>query len=245
MKDIFIKHYRLYLMEALGLGIFMISACFFTAMMEHHSTAWHTAIPNNYTRLILIGAAMGSTALFIFYSPVTAPSGAHINPAVTLVYLRMGTISKTDAFFYIIFQVVGGTIAVYLMALFMGNLLTTAPVNYVVTVPGRNVPLLKAAFCELFISFIMITMVLNTSANDRMKKYTRVFAAILVFTNVVIAGPISGFGMNPSRSFASALPAHNFTAFWIYVFCPLAGMLGACELYIFVDKNKIRRIRNT
>jgi len=224
-------------MEALGLAVFMVSACFFTAMMEHHSTTWHSAVPNAYSRLIIIAVAMGLTALFIFYSPVTAPSGAHINPAVTLVYLRLGTISKTDAFFYILFQMAGGIAAVYLMALLMGNLLTTAPVNYVVTVPGKNVPLMKAAFCELFISFIMITMILNTSANDKLKKYTRVFAAILVFTNVVIAGPISGFGMNPSRSLASALPAHNFTAFWIYVFCPLAGMLGACEVYI-TTRNK-------
>jgi aquaporin Z len=227
-------------MEALGLAIFMVSACFFTAMLENHSTAWHMAIPNNYTRLLIIAVAMGLTASFIFYSPVTAPSGAHINPAVTLVFLRLGKISKTDAFFYIIFQMAGGIIAVYIMVLLMGNLLTTAPVNYVVTVPGKNVPLSKAAFCEVFISFIMITMILNTSANNRLKKYTRIFAATLVFTNVVIAGPVSGFGMNPARSLASALPAHNFTAFWVYIICPLAGMLGACELFIFIDKNKVR-----
>src|SRR5882757_2123753 len=100
-------------MEALGLAIFMVSACFFTAMMEHHSSSWHHAIPDDRTRLIIIGAAMGLTALFIFYSPVTAPSGAYINPAVTLVQWRMGSISSTDTFFYIIFQLLGGTLAVY------------------------------------------------------------------------------------------------------------------------------------
>src|SRR5437762_8485316 len=122
------------------------------------------------------------------------------------------------------------------MALAMGNLVTGAPVNYVVTVPGKNVPLLKAAFCEVFISFIMITMMLNTAANASLRKYTRIFAALLVFANVVIAGPVSGFGMNPARSFASALPAHTWTAFWIYIFCPLAGMLGACEVFITIKK---------
>jgi aquaporin Z len=237
MKDIFLKHYKLYLMEALGLGIFMVSACFFTAMMEHHTSTWHIAFPNNHTRLIIIAAAMGLTALFIFYSPVTAPSGAHINPAITLVQLRLGNINKVDAFFYILFQLIGGTLAVYAMAFLLGNTLTASPVNYVVTVPGKNVPLVKAAFCEIFISFIMVTMILNTSVHDKLKKYTRLFAAILVAGNVILAGPVSGFGMNPARSFASAFPAHTWTAFWIYIICPLAGMFGACEIFIAV-KNR-------
>lgn len=238
MKEIFKKHYKLYLMEAFGLGIFMVSACFFTAMLEHQSAVWHLAIPNNYTRLLIIAAAMGFTALFIFYSPVTAPSGAHINPAVTLVYLRLGSINRIDAFFYIIFQIAGGLIAVYCMELILGKTLSDPPVNYVVTIPGKNISLIKATCYELAISFIMITMVLHTSANNSLNKYTRLFAAILVFTNVVVAGPVSGFGMNPARSFASALPAHNFTAFWIYLFCPLVGMLGACELFIALKKRQ-------
>ena len=126
----------------------------------------------------------------------------------------------------------------------MGNVLTTSPVNYVVTVPGKNVPLLKAAFCEVFISFIMITMVLNTAANEKFKKYTRVFAAMLVFTNVIIAGPISGFGMNPARTFASALPANIYTSFWLYMIIPIAGMMGAAEFFLrfktIKDKIKLK-----
>ncbi|MEI9955797.1 MAG: aquaporin [Ferruginibacter sp.] len=151
MKATFFKNYKLYLMEALGLAIFMISACFFTAMMEHLATTWHHAFPEPRTRLAIVAAAMGLTALFIFYSPVTAPSGAHINPAITLVQLRMGKINKIDALFYIIFQFIGGTLAVYMMAFFMGNTLTASPVNYVVTVPVKNVPLLKVAFAKCLI----------------------------------------------------------------------------------------------
>ncbi len=85
----------------------------------------------------------------------------------------------------------------------------------------------------------MITMILNTTANEKLKKYTRLFAAVLVFANVMLAGPISGFGMNPARSFASALPAHTWTSFWIYIICPLAGMLGACEIFIAIKKRTL------
>ncbi len=236
MKDIFLKHYKWYFMEAFGLAIFMVSACFFTAMLEHPAAPWHNISFNSHSRLVIIALAMGLTALFIFYSPITAPSGAYINPAVTLVHLRLGNISKQDAIFYIIFQVIGGTLAVYAMAWVMGSWLTQAPVNYVVTVPGKNVPPIKAAFCELFISFIMITMVLNTSASEGLKKFTKIFAAFLVCLNIIIAGPISGFGMNPARSFASALPAHIWANFWIYLLCPIIGMLGAAELFLFMQK---------
>jgi hypothetical protein len=50
---------------------------------------------------------------------------------------------------------------------------------------------------------------------------------------------MSGFGMNPARSFASALPSGVWTAFWIYLTIPFAGMLLAAELYLLVEKNKV------
>jgi aquaporin Z len=53
---------------------------------------------------------------------------------------------------------------------------------------------------------------------------------------VTFVGPISGFGMNPARSFASALPAHIWTAFWIYLFMPFAGMLGAVEILFIPER---------
>ena len=90
------------------------------------------------SRLVIIGILMGATAIFIFYSRWTAPSGSHINPAVTIAFLRAGRINKYDAFFYIIFQFIGGTAAVYLMQVLMGDMLIAAPVNSAVTVPGEK-----------------------------------------------------------------------------------------------------------
>jgi aquaporin Z len=238
MKKIFLRNYRLYLMEALGLGLFMFSACGFTALLQNPSSPWFTAIPSENTRFALVALAMAITAVFIFYSPFTAPSGSHINPAVTLVFLRMGWISRTNAFFYMLFQFAGGLVAVYLMVGLLGPLLTGAPVNYVVTVPGKNVSFMRAAVYEFTIAFIMITMILNTSTRVHLKKYTRVFSGMLIFLYVIFTAKVSGFGMNPARSFASALPAHNWTGFWIYLLCPVAGMSTAAEIFL-LQKRKI------
>lgn len=225
--------------EALGLGIFMISACFFSAMLFSEKSSWYHAIPSALERNMLMGILMGVTALFIFYSPFTAPSGSQINPAVTLTFLRLDKMCRYDAMFYIIFQFIGGTVAVYLMQLLMGKILTGAPINSAVTIPGKT-GMWWALITEFIIAFITMTMVLFTSNNERLKKYTRIFAGFLVCTWVVLAGPISGFGMNPARTFASALPAHTWTAFWLYMFIPLAGMLTAAEFYLLVKKKNSR-----
>jgi aquaporin Z len=238
-KEAFEKNWRLYLCEAFGLAIFMISACFFGAMLEG-KTSWHQAIPSAQARLIITGVLMGSTALFIFYSPFTSPSGSQINPAVTLCFLRLKKISKWDAFFYIVFQIFGGTIAVYVMAFFIGDNLTSVPVNYVVTMPMQG--LMKAFIAEFIIGFVMMAMVLFTSSNERLKKYTRIFSGCFVCLYVIIAAPISGFGMNPARSLASAIVSNTWTAFWIYALVPVTSMLLATELFLQFKKGNNRRI---
>jgi aquaporin Z len=239
LKAVFQKNWKHYLQEALGLAIFMISACFFSAMLFSEESSWYKSIPNPALKNVLMGVAMGITALFIFYSPFIAPSGAQINPAVTLTFLRLDKMCKYDAIFFVIFQIAGGTIAVYIMQMLMGRILIEAPVNSAVTVPGKF-GVTATLVTELIIAFITMTMVLFTSNNNRLKKYTRLFAGCLVCTWVIVAGPISGFGMNPARSFASAMPANTWTSFWIYLFIPFAGMLLAAEFYLFT-KRKISR----
>lgn len=236
LKASFKKNWKHYLQEALGLGIFMISACFFGAMLEAKNSLIHQQLPNISVRTAIMGVLMGGTAIFIFYSRFTSPSGAHINPSVTLTFLRLGKMCRYDALFFIIAQFLGGTITVYIMQALMGSLLTLPPVNSVVTVPGSS-GIMPAAITEFIIAFITMSMVLFTAENKKLKNYTRIIAGCFVCTWVIVAGPISGFGMNPARSFASALPANIWMSFWIYLFIPFAGMLTAAEVFLIVKKN--------
>lgn len=239
-KETFLHNYKLYLMEALGLAVFMCSACFFAGQLWYPGAYLNTVFSTEISRNLIMGIAMGLTALFIFYSPLTAPSGSHINPAVSMVQLYLGRLSKFNFVFYVIFQFAGGLVAVYMMSFLMKNTLTDAPVNYVVTVPGMGITEWKAALYETAIGFIMITVVLNIS-NSSLKRFTRILAACLVCAHVIVAGPVSGFGMNPARSFASALPSGIYTAFWIYFFCPVAGMMAAVILYKKLPLLKMER----
>ena len=232
----FQKNIKFYGQEALGLGIFMISACFFSGILFGENGYFVTLFPD-FTKHVLLGLLMGLTALFIFYSPFTSPSGSHINPAVTLTFFRLKKIGAWDTLFYILFQFLGGTLTVYGMAAWMGGNLSNAPLHDVVTIPGRY-GTAAAAVTEWVIAFIMMCMILFVTDSPVLKSFSRIFAAILVSVFVILAGPVSGFGMNPARSFASAMPAKIWNAFWIYMFMPLAGMLFAAEFYLFIRRIK-------
>jgi aquaporin Z len=78
--------------EGLELGLFMISACVFVALLEYSGSPVHQALPDPTLRRVLIGVAMGLTAISIIYSPLGQRSGAHFNPSVTLTFLRLGKV---------------------------------------------------------------------------------------------------------------------------------------------------------
>jgi aquaporin Z len=217
-------------MEAAELGIFMVSAGVFTLLFESPYSPVHQAIANGDLRRFLIGIAMGLTALALIYSPWGKQSGAHMNPAVTLTFYSLGKVKRPDALFYSLFQCIGGLTGILLVALLFNKLFTQPPISYIVTVPGK-LGWIGALCGELIIAFIMMMMVLLTSNHKKLNRYTGLFAGCLVMLYVTFEAPLSGFSMNPARSFASAFPAQNWTAFWLYVCAPISGMFLASVLY--------------
>jgi len=142
MIDTLKGHWPEYVSEAAGLGLFMISACAFTVLLYHPASPVTQGIQNEGVRRMLMGVAMGLTAVALIFSPFGKRSGAHFNPAVTLTYLRLGKIAPWDASFYILFQFIGGILGVLIASVFFRDLVAHSAVNYAVTVPGRNGPTL-------------------------------------------------------------------------------------------------------
>jgi len=223
-------HWPEYLMEAAALGIFMVSAGAVTTLVDSPDLPFLALLPSPALRRALVGLAMGGTAIGIIYSPWGRRSGAHMNPAITLAFLRLGKILPWDALYYAVFQVLGGLGGVLLTAAVLGAAFCRPPVNFVVTVPGpAGVP--AAAIGEAVISVLIMGVILWASNRPGVAKYTGLLAGILISLFVTFESPFSGFGMNPARTFSSALPSGTWTAFWLYAIIPPLGMLLAAEGY--------------
>jgi aquaporin Z len=173
---------------------------------------------------------MGMTAIGIIYSPWGQQSGAHLNPAVTLTFFRLGKVETWDALFYVLAQFIGGVTGMALAAVLLSQPVAHPAVNYVTTIPGMAGPA-SAFIAEVAISFILMSVVLRTSNIPHLARYTGLFAGALVATYITLEAPLSGMSMNPARSFGSALVAQIWTSLWIYFTAPPLGMLAAAELY--------------
>ena len=224
------QHWPEYLIEAAALGTFMVSAALFTTLLEYPGSPVHQAIPNGFLRRALNGLAMGLTAIGIIYSPWGQQSGAHMNPAFTLTFLRLGKIKWWDALFYITGQTVGGVCGVWFAKLLLGGVIAHPSVNYVVTVPG-NAGVAVAFAAEMIIAGGMMLMVLAVTNTPRVARFTGLFAGTLVFLYITFEAPLSGMSINPARTAASAFPSAIWTAGWIYFTAPILGMLLAVEIY--------------
>jgi aquaporin Z len=224
------KYWPEYLIEAACLGIFMISAGVFTALFEYPNSPAHHAIASSDVRRALIGIAMGLTAVGLIYSPWGQQSGAHMNPAVTLTFFRLGKVAKWDAVFYIAAQFIGGLLGVLLTKAALGMTFTHPNVNYVVTVPGAAG--VAAAFVgEALIACGMMLMILLVTNTPKLARWTGVFAGTLVALYITFEAPYSGMSINPARTVASALPSGVWTAGWIYFVAPIGGMMLAVEIF--------------
>ena len=108
------RHWPEYLMEATGLGVFMISACVFATVLEHPGSPVRQAVADPLLRRIPMGLAMGATAVAIVYSRWGQRSGAHLNPAVTLVVALRREVAVPLAAAYVLAQVAGGILGGFL-----------------------------------------------------------------------------------------------------------------------------------
>jgi aquaporin Z len=228
-------HWPEYVIEGALLGAFMVSACFFCVLLEHPSSPVRQALPSALLRRALMGLAMGGTAVAIIYSPWGKRSGAHINPATTLTFLRLGRVAGADALSYALAQCAGAVAGVLFAALVLSDAAGHPSVNFAATVPGERGPA-TAFLAEVAIAFVLMTVVLAFSSAPRRNRYTGLAAGACVALFIAFEAPLSGMSMNPARSLGSAVSAMTWSSLWIYFAAPPIGMLLAAEARVRLSR---------
>ena len=186
----------------------------------------------------LMGGFSSGLILFILISSLGKYTRGHINPAVTLMELRLGFISKRTAFFYIIFQIIGSILAGYFLRYTIGDYENI----------GANLPLLKSDFnyslsfiTEFILSALLAAIIIRVAYIEKLSlTFLAASCGLLVCVGVMVFGAITGGSMNPIRAIGPHFAANFPGGLWIYIFGPTLGFLFVTEIYIFI-RGKIKK----
>jgi aquaporin Z len=152
-----------------------------------------------------------------------AVSGAHLNPAVSIMFWLRGDFPLRRVPGYIVAQVLGATLACLFLDAVFGKVGMLGA-----TEPGPGVHDWQAFLIELVLTAGLLSTILGTASKAQ---NVGALAAIGVGGYIVLAGlwasPISGASMNPARSLAPDVVLGNFGNYWVYLAGPLAGGLIA------------------
>src|SRR5690606_23712284 len=119
-------------------------------------------------------------------------SGAHYNPAVTLGFLARKDLTVSEAFAYIVSQLLGASLAAGVFFLVHGK--TFAPA------PGAGFGATPATCIELLGTFLLVLVIFNVARAKELKgNFVYGFAIGLTITAVAYSGgPVSGGAFNPA-----------------------------------------------
>jgi len=221
-------------MEAVGLGGFVIGAGLLTIFLEHPDFPVMKGAfggeGNAIWRRVPLGLLMGAYIALVVYL-FGEKSGAHINPATTWTFFRLGKINIADSAFYTVAQFAGAVAAATALKFTLGAWFAHPLVNFGVTEPKPPHDSILAFVAEFIISFVLMFVVLIVISSKQLEKYAALVTGVLIALYLIVELPFSGMSLNPARSFAAALAANKWEHLWIYFVAPPIAMLLAAEIY--------------
>ncbi|MEY2582149.1 MAG: aquaporin [Ilumatobacteraceae bacterium] len=162
-------------------------------------------------------------------------SGAHFNPAVTLVFAVRRDFPKSLVVPYWIAQF-GGAICAGLTLRSLFGTVRDVGISKLDGVTGG-----RGFVIEILITTLLVVISLN-AAHEHSLIGTQ--AAIAVASTMaacrMIAGPLTSASMNPARSVGPAVASGVFTDLWVFVAGPVVGALAALAIVVALRPHRNR-----
>jgi MIP family channel proteins len=187
------------------------------------------AIINGEAGLVGVAIAHGLTVA-VMVSAIGHISGGHINPAATVGFMATGKMSLKEGGTYIVFQLVGATLAALCLKSFVPGASDAALGGQSMAV---GVTFGSGVAIEIILTFFLVFTVFATAVDERgaFKAIAGFGIGLVVAFDILAGGPVTGASMNPARSFGPALVAGQWDNHLVYWLGPLIGGAGAAIIY--------------
>ena len=162
-------------------------------------------------------------------------SGAHYNPAVSLAMLLRKEITISDFIKYISSQVLGASLAAYVVSIMSSNMIVQ---------PDLQEPVAIILLAELMFTYLLVFVILNVATHPNLEgnSFYGFAIGLTVMTGAYCVGPLTGGVFNPAVSIGPSLIdlvtgngiSQHFL--WYYLTAPVAGSIIAVIHFNFILK---------
>jgi aquaporin Z len=162
-------------------------------------------------------------------------SGAHYNPAVSLAMLMRKEININDFIKYISSQVLGASLAAYVVSIMMSNMIVQ---------PDLQEPVAVILIAELLFTYLLVFVILNVATHPNLEgnSFYGFAIGLTVMTGAYCVGPLTGGVFNPAVSIGPSLIdlvtgngiSQHFL--WYYLTAPVVGSVLAVIHFNFILK---------
>lgn len=193
--------------------------------------------------LLGISLAFGLAVVVMAYA-IGGISGCHINPAITISMLVAGKIDLKDALVYVIAQLIGATLASFVLMQLLSGQAGFEMGEYALGSNGwgaeyQNGFNMSSAFiAEAVLTFLFLFVIFATTSkwgNSTMAGLAIGLTLVLIH---LVAIPITGTSVNPARSFGPAIFAGGaaLSQLWLFIVAPVLGGVVSALFWKIVEK---------
>lgn len=215
---------KFFISEFIGTALLLLCGLSLVIFMFGTGSPMAQLIPEIKVRQVITGFLFGSIGASIALSPIGKVSGAHINPAVTMVFWLFRKIEGRLAITYTLAQLTGA-ITGCLPLLLWGSL--GRSIDFGVTIPGEGYSLHIVLLGEVITTFVMVSLLVIFIGFRAIRQFTPYMFPFLYAIMVPLEAAISGTSTNPARSLGPAVISGQWEGWWIYLIGPLAGAILA------------------
>jgi aquaporin Z len=215
---------KFFMAEFFGTALLLMAGLSVVIFMFGNGSPMAQLIPAVKVRQAITGFLFGSIGASIALSRIGTVSGAHINPAVTMVFWLYRKIEGRLVITYILAQLTGAIIGC-LPLLVWGRM--GRSVAFGATLPGEGFSMQTVLLGEFITTFTMVLLLIIFIGFRGIRQFTPFMFPFLYSIMVPLEAAISGTSTNPARSLGPAVISGQWEGWWIYIIGPLAGALLA------------------